>query len=179
MFGAYRAAVRRTCSLRRTLRGAWRHAQRARGRMAPSSPGHHRIPNATGGGGLVPLGSLSDDHLPSPEQHVGEPRHRRRSGRLARTRSLAALDHDQRGKSPGNAPWRSRGPWSDAVPLGGLADWLRWRHPGSARGLCRCCCGPGQYPENPIRGPSCVHAATVQSPSSVPHPVAIRTSNGR
>ena len=66
---------------------------------------------------------------------------------------------------------------SDAIPLGRLADSLRWRHP--PEGYAGAVVGLRQYPESPIRGPSCVHAATVQSPSSVPYPVAIRTSNGR
>jgi hypothetical protein len=63
------------------------------------------------------------------------------------------------------------------APLGRLADSLRWRHP--PEGYAGAVVGLLQYPESPIRGPSCVHAATVQSPSSVPYPVAIRTSDGR
>jgi hypothetical protein len=89
--------------------------------------------------------------------------------------SLAALNHDQPRNPAGNAPWRALGPWSDAIPFGRLVDLLRWRHPGSARGLCRCCCGPATLPESPIRD---CHAS-MRRPSRVPLPSLIRSLSGR
>jgi hypothetical protein len=75
--------------------------------------------------------------------------------------------------------WGSLGPWSDRVRLAGSLTRCDGGIPDPPEGYAGAVVGLRQYPESPIRRPSCVHAATVQSPSSVPHPVAIRTSNGR